>query len=240
MLLPNFLKLPRFIVNYILPARCLACEELTATNEGFCANCWHKLNFITKPYCNLCGHMFNLPISDKAICGNCARQKPIFDSARSLLKFDQYSKKIIHDFKYYDKTEAAKIFAKLICRRYGIAIADIDLIAPVPMNKLKRLVRMYNQAQLLAKEIANLTAKPLQNDLLIKTKWTKSQAILSKSAREKNLAGSLKFNNKYCIQGKAILLIDDVMTTGSTIKRCSSLLKKAGAKSVHAITIAMT
>lgn len=232
------------LVNYILPLRCLSCYELVVGDKGFCAQCWNKLNFITKPYCKLCGYQFNLTILEGSICGKCIKQKPYFDNARSLLKFDQHSKEVIHAFKYYDRTELAEVFAKLIYNKYNSEFADIDIIIPTPMYKLKRLLRMYNQAHILAKELAILVKKPLYPNLVIKTKWTKPQASLSKAERERNLSGSFKINArtlaKFSIENKTILLVDDVMTTGTTVQSCSKLLKAMGAKSVFVVTIAMT
>jgi ComF family protein len=197
-------------------------------------------SFIAKPYCILCGKKLDISIFENMECAKCIGQKPTYTLARSLVKFDEYSKKVIHAFKYHDKTGLAKVFAKLILQRYGPEVFNADLIAPVPMHKLKRLFRLYNQSHILAKEIAKLLKKPLQPDLLIKSKWTQPQASLSKLEREKNLSNSLKFNTRYSIKGKNILLVDDVLTTGTTVTKCTKLLKHAGANSIYVLTIAMT
>ena len=228
------------LFDYILPPCCLSCSELTANSKGFCATCWHKLNFIAKPYCISCGQKLNISIFEDMECAKYLHKKPVYNIARSLVKFDEHSKKVIHAFKYQDKTGLAKVFAKLMTERYGLELSKADLIAPVPMHKLKRLFRLYNQSHILAKEIATLLKKPLKSDLLIKAKWTKPQASLPKSAREKNLSGSLKFNTKYLIEGKNIILVDDVITTGTTVKQCTKLLKNAGANDVYILAIAMT
>lgn len=225
------------IIDFILPPRCLACSELTLSKGEFCANCWGSLEFISKPYCFSCGCKLDILISDNLCCGKCFANNPSYDRARSLLKFNEHSKRIIHAFKYQDKTALAKTFAKLLCVRYSQDIEEIDLIIPVPMNRFKRLFRMYNPAFILAREIAKTIKKPIQPDILIKSRWTKSQTFLTKIEREKNLANSLKFNKKHSIKNKKILLIDDVLTTGSTVNKCSKLLKAAGANSVYVITI---
>lgn len=228
------------VINFILPPRCLACSELTVSKGEFCANCWSNFEFIAKPYCFSCGCKLDILILDNLWCGKCFANNPSYDKARSLLKFNEHSKKIIHAFKYQDKTAVAKTFAKLLCLRYSHDIEGIDLIVPVPMNRFKRLFRMYNPAFLLAKEIAITINKPIKPDMLIKTRWTKSQTSLTKSEREKNLVNSLKFNKKHLIKNKKILLVDDVLTTGATVNKCSKLLKAAGASSVYVLTIAMT
>lgn len=234
------LPLLKNVVDYIFPPRCLSCPNFTLTNDGFCAECWLKINFISHPYCKLCGYKFDIFISENSFCGKCLYKSPPFNKARSLIKFDQFSKKLIHDFKYHDKTHLAKIFSKLLYYRYKEDIADVDIIAPVPMHKFKRLFRMYNQAQILAHETAKILNKPIYENLLIKYKWTKSQAFLTRNQRKKNLSKSLKINDKYIIENKKILLIDDVITTGVTIHECSKILKQAGADSIVVVSIART
>lgn len=124
--------------------------------------------------------------------------------------------------------------------RYHEDIEDIDLIVPVPMNRFKRLLRMYNPAHILAMEIAEVTNKALKADILIKSKWTKAQTFLSRKQRKNNIKSSIKFNTKYNIAGKKVLLVDDVITTGVTINECAKILRQAGAGSVKVVSIAMT
>jgi len=227
------------IINYTLPHRCTLCAELTEDKNGICLSCFQKLNFITSPYCNICGFPFAFATEGQASCGKCIIKPPKYSLGRSLLVFDQQSRHLVHAFKYHDKTSHAKMFAKLLVARYKSDLTDIDLIAPVPMHRFKRLFRNYNPAQILAKELSLLLDKGMIPDLLIKSKWTKPQTKLTKSQRQKNLSGSLKNNLKYNISGKTILLVDDVYTTGTTSNICSKLLKSAGAKNVKLVTIAL-
>lgn len=233
-------KIYQYIIDYILPCRCPSCAEITDSNEDFCSKCWKKLNFITKPYCSICGRQFNISILEGMKCGKCLQSYHYYDWSRSLVKFDEYSKKIIHTFKYKDKTSLAETFTKLLYNQYSHELHNIDLIIPVPMNRFKRLFRMYNPALLLVLEMNKIINTTMIPDILIKTKWTKAQTYLSKNEREKNLAGSIIINKKYQIQGKRILLLDDVVTTGTTINKCAKILKAAGAKHVSVMTIAMT
>ncbi|MFY9590182.1 ComF family protein [Rickettsia endosymbiont of Halotydeus destructor] len=233
-------KFYNYLIDYILPSRCLACSEILNSKGEFCSSCWGKLDFIAKPYCSSCGRKLEIAILENFCCTRCYHNKPNYDLARSLLKFNEYSKKIIHQFKYQDKTVFAKTFAKLLCNRYAKEIENIDLIVPVPMNRFKRLLRMYNPAHILAQEIAKITGKNIKADTLIKAKWTKSQTFLSKKQRVNNIKNSIKFNKKYEIAKQKILLIDDVITTGTTIYECSKILRKAGANSIYVMTIAMT
>jgi len=188
----------------------------------------------------VCGLALNVSVLEDQICGKCGTWPPPYDQCRSLIKFNEHSKRIIHAFKYYDKTNLAKIFAELIYNRYATEISNIDLVVPVPMHKLKRLFRMYNHAHLLAAEIAKIINKPLHYDVLVKSKWTKSQTTLSGVKRGQNLGNSIKLRSAEMIKNKKVLLVDDVKTTGATINKCSKLLKKGGAQKIYVVTIAMT
>jgi ComF family protein len=156
-----------------------------------------------------------------------------------MLKFDDQSKKTIHRLKYYDRTGIAKSFAKSLYSIYRKEIDSFDFLIPVPMHRLKRMLRFYNQAFVLAKEISLMSNKPILSDVLLKTKWTKPQASLSQKARNQNLKGSFEIQNATKIQGKKIILVDDVATTGSTAKACAQELKQY-ASEVFVLCIAFT
>lgn len=228
------------VLNFLYPPACVYCRQIMLDDNLLCHKCWKDFQFITQPYCDICGNPFAFEIQGKMVCGRCIKTPPIFDLARHLFKFDQFSKKLIHSLKYNDQTYLAKIFTKMIVNNYNSYIGEYDLIVPVPMHWLKRMFRMYNQAFLLAKEISTLTNLPLFSDILIKTKWTKAQSSLLRAARQKNLNNSFAIINPHLIKGKKIILIDDVLTTGATVKECCKLLKKFGASKIIVLTIAAT
>lgn len=233
-------KLYHHIIDYILPKRCIACANLTQDSGSFCSSCFKNLNFISPPFCACCGREFALNLPDHQKCLSCLKTAPPFNKARFLFKFDEYSKKIIHSFKYYDKTIFAQYFAEMLVARYLHDIKDFDAIVPVPMHRYKRLLRMYNPAQELAGAISKIINLPIYSDILCKTKWTRAQTTLSRKARLDNIRGSIAIKNAHCIKNKKIILVDDVITTGATIGLCAKLLKKAGAKEVVVLSIAAT
>ncbi len=228
------------ILNYIYPPRCVSCSELMQENGKFCGSCWSQLNFITKPYCRICCFEFSFdPGEGNDICLKCNTTPPSYNFARSVLRFDEHSKKLIHNLKYHDSTFVATNFAKIIVNMYKHEISDADYIIPVPMHKWKRVFRLYNQAQILASEIMKEIGVKMLPDVLIKTKHTKSQTGLSKSQRQKNLKGSIIAKGS-SVKGKKVILVDDVMTTGSTVDLCAAKLKKIGVKEVVVVCIART
>lgn len=228
----------KYIIDYILPKRCFSCMELIQDDNGFCGTCWKDLNFITSPFCNRCGKEFELEFTGYSECLACINKLPEFTSSRSLLKFDEHSKNLVHAFKYYDKTILADCFASMLYARYKNDLQNADIIIPIPMHRIKRLLRMYNTAQLLGKSISAISDLPVYCDILYKTKWTKSQSSLSRKQRLTNINGSMLLKNAEKIKGKNIVLIDDVITTGATVNYSSKLLKKAGVKDIIVLSIA--
>lgn len=162
-----------------------------------------------------------------------------------LSSIDEYSylnpllKKAIHTFKYNFVKDLAKPLGKLLIRKLGGA-ASPDLIIPVPLHKRKLRWRGFNQAELLAQEVAAYYNLPLLNNVLIKTKRTKPQVELTEEQRKENIKGVFQCSRPELIKNKKILLIDDVATTGSTLSECARVLKEAGAKEVRKLFLAKT
>ena len=228
------------IIDFFFPSKCLLCKNDIIDQLSICQTCWFALNFISKPFCNICGRPFEFSMQKNFTCLKCIANKPFYDLARGIFKFDEHSKKLIHAFKYYDMTNLAPFFASILYNKYKEEINTYDLIIPVPMHKLKRLYRLYNQAFLLAKALSKISNKKIACDVLLKSKWTKPQTFLSKKERISNLEGSFKINNQTSIKNKKIILIDDVSTTSTTIDICSKALKKHGAANILVLCIAFT
>lgn len=221
-----------------MPPRCVDCNCITSIDHVLCHECWPKYKFIDEYFCKKCGRGFDIDIDSE--CLDCIKKPPYFDISRSLFKYDDNSKKIIHHFKYHDKTSLSIFFARTLYRRYKDLIDDSDIITYVPMHRFKRIFRLYNQAFILAKEISKISKTPILPDLLVKHKYTKPQTSLSRTKRKKNLIGSISANEKYDISKKKLLLIDDVITTGETINLCAKILKGNGAEKVTILSIAKT
>lgn len=227
------------ILDYIFPNRCQSCRAFVQDNASFCHDCWSDFHFIKEPHCIICSYQLQKTHSvTNQICLSCMKSRPSFDFARCLFKYDESNKKLIHNLKYYDNTSLAKPLAKMMISKYLEDIEDIDIIIPIPMHKFRRVRRLYNHAQLIAEEISHLIGIKTRSDIVLKVKNTKPQTFLSKENRIKNLAGSFAISKDSNIKGKRILLIDDVMTTGSTAEAVSKLLKKEGAKTVILLCIA--
>lgn len=229
------------IIKIFLPPRCIKCGAILSDDDGLCPECFRELNFITAPYCYRCGHPFEETVSNKKlICANCAKKhKTPFRLNRSALYYDDISKDLILALKFMDKTENAKTLAKWLY----IAGSDIwqegaDILMPVPLHYKRLIKRRYNQSALLVKELSKLTGIKADYTSLIKHKSTKPQVQFSGHERIKNVKGAFSIKHIERVKGKRIVLIDDVMTTGSTLKECALVIKDAGALSVDTLTVA--
>lgn len=227
-------------INILFPHRCFSCFEVVEDQDGICASCWQKLTFVTKPICKKCGTQFSISIDEDFLCPACIQDSAHFTCGRHLLKFDEHSKKLIHAFKYHDKTILANFFARLLYNKHQELMQGYDMIIPVPMHRWKRVLRMYNQAELFAKALTGYSSIPTCLDILKKTKFTKSQVSLRRKDRYKNLNNTISISQGGNIRGKNIILVDDVMTTGITLKICANLLKEAGARNILMFSIART
>lgn len=231
------LSLFKRLVDLVIPLRCVKCGGLLDTKEGLCASCWSSISFISKPYCGCCGRPFDFEIEEGALCGACAAYLPHFTSARSVFTYSTESKHLILKFKHTDSISGAPLFAEWMTRQ----LEDIEdpLCIPVPLHWTRLFMRTYNQASLLALEIAKRKGWIYASSLLKRKHRTPSQGYLSKTERIKNVENAFLVpeKKKNHLAGKTVLLVDDVFTTGATLNACTKALLKGGAKDVHAITL---
>lgn len=229
------------ILNLLLPPRCCRCGKTVVSEHTLCEKCFNQINFISAPYCKLCGMPFEneTDANLNLVCAHCASKKKVTRMDRSAMFYDDFSKKLILDFKFYGHTQNAKILAKwLYLAGADIFYAGVDLIMPVPLSYRRLLRRGYNQSAVLARLLSKQTGIKADVLTLKKTKHTVPQSSLLGKARLKNVKNVFKLQNEEKVKGKRILLIDDVLTTGATLNECAKVLKKAGALSVDTLTVA--
>lgn len=229
------------IIDLLLPPRCLKCGKILSDTNGLCPECFNEVNFITAPYCHKCGNPLPQETAKPAmLCPRClADQRSPFRMLRSTVKYDEHSKPLILNFKFRDHTENAPFLARwLFMGGKDIFKAGVDVIVPVPLHYTRLLKRRYNQSALLAKELGKLSGIRTDFSAVIRHKKTRPQVEFSGHERVKNVknAFSVKYPEK--IRGQKILLIDDVMTTGSTLRECALALKASGAESIDCLTVA--
>ena len=233
----------KYILDLFLPPRCKKCGKIICDDDALCDDCFNELNFISAPYCQRCG----IPFEDVGgkpphnwLCAECARDKhPWFRLCRSALHYDEFGKALIIALKFYDRTDDARILAKWM-KPAGkdIWAQGVDVIVPVPLHYTRLIKRKYNQAALLAKELSAMTSIPVEYSALIRHRRTRPQVEFSGSIRRRNVRGAFKVKHPEKFRGKRVLLIDDVMTTGSTLKECAKAINSAHPLSIDVLTAA--
>jgi ComF family protein len=231
----------RGLLDLVLPPRCLRCGLSVDRHGRLCADCWRSLTFLGPPQCRLCGYPLPHALPEAPLCGECARAEPAYDRARAALRYDDGARRLILAFKHADRTDVAPAFGAWLARAGAEMLAEADLIAPVPLHRLRFLKRGYNQAAVLARALAQATGVPLVPDLLQRQRATPSQQGLSGRARLENVtAGAFRVHpwQRTRAESKAVVLIDDVLTTGATLDSAARALRRAGARAVDALAIA--
>ena len=232
--------------DIILPPRCPVQGTIVDRAGAISPDAWKALTFITDPKCACCGMPFAIEtetdplLSTNLLCGACLATPRPYDAARSVLTYDDGSKPMILAFKHGDAIHIHTTLAPLL-RALGTDFLTPDsVLVPVPLHWTRLIKRRYNQAAILAQEVAKLACVACWPDALIRTRSTPPQGHKNAKDRHKNVAGAFDINSAYCtlLKDKAVILIDDVFTTGATLEECAKVLKSGGAKTVHILTLA--
>ena len=232
------------LLDLLLPPRCLGCGEIVGAQGALCPRCWAGLTFIAPPLCDGCGLPFETagpdPGNATLVCGACAARPPGFRKARAALVYDDASRALVLPFKHADRTHAAVAYGAWMARAGRDLLAEADLVAPVPLHPLRLFLRRYNQAALLAHAVGRAAGVEVAPDLLIRRRRTRSQGGLSRTQRAKNVSGAFRVHPRRAdlVRGRAVVLVDDVFTTGATAEECARALRTAGAARVDVLALA--
>lgn len=225
------------LLDAALPPHCLTCDSPVSDQGTQCPQCFGKLNFIADPCCPRCG--LPLPHMD-ADCTACEQTPPLFEAARAPLLYDDGARSLILPFKHADRTDLALPLAGHMARAGGALLARAEILVPVPLHWRRLFKRRYNQAALLARHLGARTGKAVIPDALRRIRSTTPLAGLSAFERRLAVDGMFIVAPGYLLrlQGKRILLIDDVMTSGATANACTRALLAAGAAAVDVLATA--
>lgn len=226
-------------VNLFYPLHCAGCRKpLDPLNDsGACSFCEAKIQPNPEPYCMKCGRP--MPVSGD-ICDECRKSDFYFSMARSACLYEGILKELIHLFKYRGKITLSKIFSRRMAellKSNAYIIDGIDLVTSVPMHRKQVMDRDFNHANVLAARIAKKAGIRFA-DTLEKHRATRRQNELSREERLSNLAEAFRVRKDASLGGLRLLLVDDVMTTGSTCSVCAKALLDAGCAEVRCLTLA--
>ena len=233
-------RLGKAALDALLPPLCLSCQAVVDQPGAVCPSCWAKLSFLGAPMCRRCGLPFPHDVGAAAECAACIADPPPWDRARAVFAYDDASRGLVLGFKHADRLHAAPAFGRWLVRAGAELIGDAEIVAPVPLHWLRLALRRYNQAALLAHALTAGAEGTCIPDLLRRTRRTPSQGRLGRGERQKNVAGAFRVRDRYRprIEGRRVLLVDDVLTTGATARACAKALLAAGASAVDVVTLA--
>lgn len=222
------------VVDLVFPPRCPLCGEALAAQGGLCAACWAELAIPGDPCCTACQRPFPDGMSSSSLCAPCLADPPRHDGVAAGTLYNEASRKLVLAFKHGHRIALAPMLARLIAARLPEAVGPGWTMVPVPLHRWRLWRRGYNQAALLARELARLRDCDVVVDGLERRKQTPTLGGLGKAARARALSGAIAVNPRRAgqLQGAKLVLVDDVLTSGATSKACVSALKRAGADKV--------
>jgi len=238
----NVLKLEplRALASLFYPPLCAVCAVPVGHEDYLCESCSEKAPRIKPPFCATCSEPFPGSITESFSCANCAHRVLHFTAAVAAYRSRGIVRKIIHDFKYGKQLHLRHVIGDWLAATLDdprLQGRRIDLVIPVPLHPTRKRERGFNQAELLADSLSARANLPLRN-VLERIRYTTTQTAFDRSERMENLHNAFRLRKNADVRGLRVLLIDDVLTTGSTLSECARVLKAGGAISVHAATAA--
>jgi ComF family protein len=229
------------IVDLIFPPRCIACPEPTEAPHGLCPACWRDVHFIAGTACRRCGvPLMGEAAGDADVCDGCRRHPPAWDRGAAAVLYAGAARRVILALKHGDRLDMVGPLAGWMAAAGRDLLAEADVIAPTPLHWRRLARRRYNQSAELAKRLGRLSGRPVAVDLLTRIRATKPQERMDRLARAANQAGAFAVpaRRRAAVAGKAVLLVDDVLTSGATLSACADTLRAAGAARVDVLVLA--
>ena len=232
------------LLDFVYPQTCPICQSLLKREENdLCDDCWKALALLPAPYCPYCKTF--VEDEDEIADHHCLylsrpEHRRIL-AVRSLGTFDDHYQKLVHRLKYDKKVHLGRRLAQRLGENVleDECFSGCDKVIPVPLHRARERERGFNQSEVLAEGISRAMGISLAKDILKRKKNTKDQTYLNAQQRTENVKGAFVVSQPEKVYGKSIILVDDVMTTGATLKECARILQEAGATQIFAATLAV-
>ncbi|WP_454015125.1 ComF family protein [Aquamicrobium terrae] len=224
----------------LFPPVCAGCRRQVSQPGVLCAACWPLLRLLERPWCPVMGTPFGHDMGEGFLSAEAIADPPPFERARAAVAYSGIAQQMVQGLKYRDRTDLAPWMARWMARAGAELVAEADLAVPVPLHWRRFLKRRFNQSAELARALAGLTGLAFSPSVLKRVKGTRQQVGLERAQREENVRAAFRVpaEAEIGIAGRRVLLIDDVYTTGATVRAAARALKKGGAGAVDVLTFA--
>lgn len=234
--------LGRSAAGLAFPPVCLSCRKAVADHGALCATCWGGVRFIERPFCDRLGTPFTSDLGAEGLLSpEAIAMPPVFSRARAAARFeDGPVRTMVHRLKYGDRLDLAATMGAWMARSGDEVLCEADALVPVPLHRSRLAARRFNQAALLAQQVSRRSGVPVTLHALARIKATPPQVGLTRTQRALNMQGSFRVGDdaRLAVEGRALVLVDDVLTSGATANAASRALLRAGARRVDVLTFA--
>lgn len=239
-LLQRLCRLRDFAADLVLPPTCASCRSAVADSHALCSRCWAQIRFIEPPLCPVYGTPFTYDLGEGILSAEALADPPPFRRARAAAVYGDVASRLVHQVKYHDRPDLAITLARAMHRAGRLLLPECRLIVPVPLYRWRLWKRRFNQSAVLAAHLSRLSGVNHDPFVLARVRPTRSQVGLTAAQREENVRGAFRVPDpmRGSIAREPILLVDDVYTSGATVKAASRALLRAGAASVDVLTFA--
>ena len=226
-------------LNLFYPPSCLACHGATSAPDTLCTTCWRQVRFIERPYCERLGTPFAQDLGPGLLSPEAMADPPVW--ARAVAGFDEGpARQLVYRLKYYDRMEIARPLGHWMARAGVELLEEADLLVPIPLHRVRLANRRFNQSMAPASTISESCGVPVEAFALERARRSPPQVGLSRIQRAANVQGAFKVpqDKRHLVEGRRVVLIDDVLTSGATSNAAARVLLRAGAAQVDLLVFA--
>ena len=222
----------RGLLDAVVPPACLGCRRPLTEPRTLCGPCWRDLEIVSPPICPVSGAPLAYDAGPDARARELSWNFPLYDRARTATVFGAMSRQLVHELKYRDVPGVAALMARLMAPAVRDVTAGADMLIPMPLHRRRLAARRFNQAAMIATRLAPQVGVPVAVDAVRRVRHTERQVGLSREARADNLHRAFAVPEPGKVAGKAVVIVDDVITTGASADAVALALKAAGARFV--------